>query len=65
MKMNETKYSEKIFAFLDILGFERIVNESRNNPELVSKIANILVRSKKIALSSLDLKPTVLQVDPS
>lgn len=63
MKMNETKYSEKIFAFLDILGFESIVNKSRNNPELVSKIANMLVHSKKVALSSLSAKLKVLQVN--
>lgn len=65
MGMNEIKYSKKIFAFLDILGFERLVNESRNNPELIGKIANILKRSKQIAVGSLNAKLTVLQVNPN
>jgi len=54
-----------MFAFLDILGFERIVDKSRNNPELIEKLANILKRSKQIALASLGAKLTILQVDPS
>ena len=65
MKANDIKYSKNIFAFLDILGFRSIVNESRINNELVRKIADILKRSQQIALSSMDLKPTVLEVDPS
>jgi len=63
--MNETKYSKKIFAFLDILGFESIVNESKSNPKLISRIVNMLMRSKKIALSSLNAKLKVLQVNPN
>lgn len=63
MKMNEVKYSKKIFAFLDILGFERLVNDSRNNPRLISKIANMLFQSEQIARSSLTAKLTVLKVD--
>ncbi len=65
MKMNEIKYSKKIFAFLDILGFESIVNESRSNPKLISRITNMLMRSKKIALSSLNAKLKVLRVNPN
>ncbi len=65
MEINEIKYSKRMFAFLDILGFERLVNESRRNPELVGKIANILKRSKQIALSTLKAKLTILKVDPS
>ena len=63
MKMNEVEYSKKIFAFLDILGFERLVNDSRNNPRLISKIANMLFQSEQIARSSLTAKLTVLKVD--
>lgn len=64
MKAKNIKYSEKTLAFLDILGFERLVNQSKNNPELVSRIANILVRSKTIALSILNAKLTILKVSP-
>jgi hypothetical protein len=63
MKMKEAKYSKKVFAFLDILGFERIVNESRKNPRLISKIAEMLSRSEQIARRSLTAKLTVLKVD--
>ena len=65
MKMNDIKYSEKIFAFLDILGFERIVNESKSNPKLISTIRSMLARSKQIAESNLNAKLTVLQVNSS
>lgn len=63
MKMEEIKYSNKVFAFLDILGFERIVNQSKSNPELISRTANMLARSKRIAESILNAKLTVLQVN--
>jgi hypothetical protein len=63
MKMKEVKYSKKILAFLDILGFERIVNESKSNPRLISEIANMLFQSEQIARSSLTAKLTVLKVD--
>jgi len=63
MKMKEAKYSKKLFAFLDILGFERIVNESRKNPQLINRIAKMLSRSEQIARSSLAAKLTVLKVD--
>ncbi|MBA7651442.1 hypothetical protein ES703_59261 [subsurface metagenome] len=61
--MEEIKYSNKVFAFLDILGFERIVNQSKSNPGLISRIANMLARSKRIAESILNAKLTVLQVN--
>ena len=61
--INQIKYSKKIFAFLDILGFEKIINESKSNPELIRRIVDILKRSKQVALSSLNAKLTVLQVD--
>lgn len=68
--MNEVKYTEKMFAFLDILGFESIVKESRSDPELVCRIARMLMRSKDLAQSLLK-PPTdgsfnfkVLQVEP-
>ena len=63
MNMKEAKYSKKVFAFLDILGFERIVNESRKNPQLISRIAEMLSRSEQIARSSLTAKLTVLKVN--
>jgi len=63
--MKEATYSKKVFAFLDILGFERIVNESRKNPRLISKIAEMLSRSEQIARSSLTAKLTVLKVNPN
>jgi hypothetical protein len=63
MKMKEAKYSKKVFAFLDILGFERIINESRKNPRLISKIAEMLSQSEQIARKSLTAKLTVLKVD--
>jgi RNase H-fold protein (predicted Holliday junction resolvase) len=62
-KMKEAKYSKKVFAFLDILGFEQIINESRKNPRLISKIAEMLSRSEQIARRSLTAKLTVLKVD--
>lgn len=65
MALNGIKYSNRMVAFLDILGFERIVDKSRNDPELVKKLANILMRSKQIALSTLKAKLTILQVDPN
>ena len=65
MTTNEISYNKKLFAFLDILGFTGIVNESRGNPLLVSKIANILARSKQIAASSLNTNLNVLRVDPT
>lgn len=65
MATNGIKYSERMVAFLDILGFERIVDKSRNDPELVKKLVNILMRSKQIALSVLKAKLTILQVDPN
>lgn len=52
-------------AFLDILGFERIVDQSRNDTEIVRKLANMLMSSKHIALSILQSKLTVLKVDPA
>lgn len=61
--MNEVKYNKKILAFLDILGFEQIVNESRSNPSLINKIANMLFRSEQIARSILNANLTVLKVD--
>jgi hypothetical protein len=65
MKMGSIQYDKKVLAFLDILGFERIVNESRNNPELIGRIARILTRSRDVALSSSKISPKVLRVDPS
>lgn len=65
MKMTAIQYNKKVLAFLDILGFERLVNESRNNPELIEKIARILTRSRDAALSHSKSSLKVLQVDPS
>jgi len=65
MKMKGAKYSKKLFAFLDILGFEPIVNESRKNPQLISRIAEMLSRSEQIARESLKFRPTVLKVNPN
>lgn len=65
MTTNQKKYTQKIFAFLDILGFEELVNESRKNPELINRIANMLRRSKKVAVSSINARLTVLRVDPT
>lgn len=65
MVMNETKYTEKILAFLDILGFERLVNESRSNPLLINRIASILARSKENAAAILSTKLNVLRVCPA
>ncbi len=61
--MKEATYSKKLFAFLDILGFGRMVDESRRNPELISKIAKMLSLSEDIARSALTAKLTVLRVD--
>ena len=61
--MKEATYSKKIFAFLDILGFGPMVDESKRNPELISKIAKMLSRSEQIARSALTAKLTVLRVD--
>ena len=61
--MKEATYSKKLFAFLDILGFGRIVDESKRNPGLISKIAKMLSRSEQIAQSALTTKLTVLRVD--
>ena len=57
-------YDKRVLAFLDILGFERLVDESRSNPELISKIARMLGRSKDVALSSSNISPKILQVEP-
>jgi len=57
-------YDKRVLTFLDILGFERLVDESRSNPELIGKIARILGRSKDVALSSSNMSPKVLQVEP-
>lgn len=65
MVTDEMKYAKKMFAFLDILGFETLVNQSKDNPELVGKIVNILKQSKEIALRILKAKLTVLRVDPT
>lgn len=65
MTTNQKKYTQKIFAFLDILGFEEFVNESRKNPELINKITNTLLRSKAVASSTGNAKLTVLKVDPT
>ncbi|MBI2850115.1 MAG: hypothetical protein HYX80_03620 [Chloroflexi bacterium] len=64
MKTKAFEYSKKTLTFLDILGFERIVSRSENNPELVGKIVNILARSKNIASSNLNAKLTILKVNP-
>ena len=61
--MESVRYSKKLFAFLDILGFERMIDESKRNPELISKIAKMLSRSEQIARSALTAKLTVLKVD--
>ena len=58
-------YSKRMVAFLDVLGFERIVDKSRNDTEIVRKLANMLMSSKNIALSILQSKLTVLKVDPT
>lgn len=63
--MDEIIYSKRIFAFLDILGFKRIIEESRRKPEIITNITNILKLSKKIAVSSLTAKLKILQVEPS
>lgn len=65
MEVIDIKYSKKIFAFLDILGFERLVNESRDNPALIGKIVSMLKRSKQMANWSLNTKLTILQVNPN
>jgi hypothetical protein len=58
-------YDKRMVAFLDILGFERIVDKSRDDTEIVRKLANMLMSSKSIALRSLQSKLTVLKVDPT
>lgn len=63
VKMTEIKYSKKIIAFIDILGFERLVNDSRNNPEVIGRIYNTLRQSERIAQSSLKAQLKVLKVD--
>jgi hypothetical protein len=63
--MKGIQYSKRMVAFLDIVGFERIVDKSRNDAEIVQKLANILISSKQIALAVLRAKPTILQVDPT
>jgi hypothetical protein len=65
MATNSIQYNKRMVAFLDILGFERIVDKSRNDAEIVRKLANILMGSKQIALAILKTKLTVLQVDPT
>lgn len=65
MAESSIEYNKRMVAFLDILGFERIVDKSRNDAEIVKKLANILMGSKQIALSVLKTKLTVLQVDPT
>lgn len=65
MVTNGIKYSKRMVAFLDILGFERIVDKSRNDAETVRELANILASSKQIALAILQDRPTILQVDPT
>ncbi len=65
MGTNDFKYSNRALAFLDILGFENIVKESINKPELIQKIASILELSKQIALSFYKSKFTILKVDPN
>jgi len=65
METDQIEYANKIFAFLDIIGFKKLVDESSRNPNLVSEIANILRISKQIAVSTLSARPTILQVDPN
>jgi len=65
MVTNSIQYNKRMVVFLDILGFERIVDKSRNDAEIVRKLANILMGSKQIALAVLKTKLTVLQVDPT
>jgi len=60
-----SRYEEKIFAFLDILGFESLVNRSRHSPDFIKKIANMLRHSKQLALGVQNAKLTVLQVNPA
>jgi len=65
MVTSSIQYNKRMVAFLDILGFERIVDKSRNDTEIVRKLANMLMSSKHIALSILKSKLTVLKVDPT
>ena len=60
--MTETRYSKRIFAFLDILGFKRIIDESREDQDLIARIARMLSWSEQIARSTLAAKLTVLEV---
>jgi hypothetical protein len=52
-------------AFLDILGFEELVERSRNDANLVSKLAHMLKRSKEVAATTTGAKLSVLKIDPS
>lgn len=58
MEMNDIKYSKKMLAFLDILGFEKLVNQSKSNPELIKKITDMLNLSRQFALSFSDISPS-------
>lgn len=65
MGNSDIRYRKRMIAFLDILGFERIVDRSRNDPELVGKLASILKRSRQNALSIHKPKLTILKADLS
>ena len=63
--MTEKKYENKILAFLDILGFENLVNESKQDANIISKIVNMLEMISDLGESSKITKLNILEVDPT
>jgi hypothetical protein len=59
------KYEKRIFAFLDILGFEELVISSKDDPTIILQIYELLNNTSKMAQSLQRQRLTVLKTDLS
>jgi len=62
---NTIKYDERIFAFIDILGFADLVEASERDPSQIIGIYKLLERAKSMAQLPVGHKFNYLQVDLS
>ena len=44
---NISEYSQRVVAFIDVLGFKKIINDSLKNEEIIKKILYVLDEFKK------------------
>lgn len=59
----KTVYEKKLFTFIDILGFECLVNSSKDDPNKIWEIYDLLKTTREMAQGFARQKLNVLQVD--